>query len=48
MGGEFSGPHGLLVPVHAFALMAQAWLGRDGDVDELEAGLCAVAVRQRG
>ena len=47
VGGEFSGPYGLLVPAHVFALMAEAWLGPGGNRDELEAGLRAVAVRQR-
>jgi acetyl-CoA acetyltransferase len=47
IGGEFSGPYGLLVPAHVFALMAEAWLARHGNREELEAGLRAVAVRQR-
>lgn len=48
IGGEFSGPYGLLFPVQAFAIWASAYRDGHGMGDEdLIAGMEAVAVRQR-
>ncbi len=48
IGGEFSGPYGLLLPVQAFAIWASAYRDGHGLGDEdLVAGMEAVAVRQR-
>jgi acetyl-CoA acetyltransferase len=48
IGGEFTGPYGLVSPAQVFALWAQVYMERHGvDMDRMTRGLRAVAMYQR-